>query len=182
MSTTTATTLVRPHPEVRLLNRPAVIEYKHMRFLVSDAPADSNLPLYVTEFEKHHTKNVVRVCDPTYGTAALDKLGIKVYDWPFGDGEGPPPNITRDWLNLVDSVFGKDEEQQPTQTIAIHCVAGLGRAPLLVAIALIEAGLTPEESIARVREKRRGALNTKQTKFIMDYKRRKSRKSKCTIL
>lgn len=56
------------------------------------------------------------------------------------------------------------------------------RAPLLVAIALIEAGLTPEESIARVREKRRGALNTKQAKFIMDYKRKKSRKSKCTIL
>ncbi|KAF9125427.1 Protein tyrosine phosphatase type IVA 1 [Mortierella sp. 14UC] len=182
MATTTATTLVRPHLEARLLNRPALIEYKHMRFLISDAPADSNLHLYVTEFEKHHTKNVVRVCDPTYGTAALDKLGIKVFDWPFGDGEGPPPHIIRDWLHLVDGVFGKDEEQQPTQTIAIHCVAGLGRAPLLVAIALIEAGLTPEESIARVREKRRGALNTKQTNFIMDYKRRKSRKSKCTIL
>ncbi|KAF9930767.1 Protein tyrosine phosphatase type IVA 1 [Linnemannia zychae] len=182
MTTTTTTTLVRHHPEARLLNRPAVIDYKHMRFLVSDAPADSNLPLYINEFEKHNTKNVVRVCDPTYGTTALTKLGIKVFDWPFVDGEGPPPYIIRDWLHLVDSVFGKDENHPPTETIAIHCVAGLGRAPLLVAVALIEAGLTPDESIARVREKRRGALNPKQYAFLKDYKRRKSRKSKCTIL
>jgi len=37
----------RPHGEARLLNRPALIEYKHMRFLVADAPSDSNLALYI---------------------------------------------------------------------------------------------------------------------------------------
>ncbi|KAG9070017.1 Protein tyrosine phosphatase type IVA 1 [Linnemannia hyalina] len=148
-----------------------------MRFLVSDAPADSNLPLYITV--NYHLSRSHRAFRIT--VIAEWKISIAL-DWPFGDGEGPPPHITRDWLHLVDSVFGKDEEHQPTESIAIHCVAGLGRAPLLVAIALIEAGLTPEESIARVREKRRGALNTKQAKFIMDYRHKKSLKSKCTIL
>ncbi|KAF9968371.1 Protein tyrosine phosphatase type IVA 1 [Mortierella alpina] len=172
----------RPHGEARLLNRPALIEYKHMRFLVADAPSDSNLALYIAEFERHKARDVVRVCDPTYGTAPLDKLGVKVYDWPFGDGEGPPPAITRDWLDLVDKRFGKDPEQPPSSTIAVHCVAGLGRAPLLVAIALMEAGMTADESIAYVRDRRRGAINSKQIKYIKDYRPRRSRKSRCSIL
>lgn len=44
-----STTPSRSHgSEPRLLNRPALIEHKHLRFLVLDAPSDSNLPLYVT--------------------------------------------------------------------------------------------------------------------------------------
>ncbi|KAF9354226.1 Protein tyrosine phosphatase type IVA 1 [Mortierella sp. AD094] len=168
--------------QARLLNKPALIEYQDMKFLISDAPSDSNLALYITEFEQHNVKDVVRVCDPTYATFPLDNLGIKVHDWPFGDGEGPPPAITREWLELVKSRFGKDQGKSPSCAIAVHCVAGLGRAPLLVALALIEAGMTQEDSIAYLRERRRGVLNSKQTKFILDYKRKKSRKGKCTIM
>ncbi|KAF8936432.1 dual specificity protein phosphatase CDC14B [Dissophora ornata] len=182
MTTAPGQTTARPYGEARLLNRPALIEYKHMRFLVSDAPSDSNLALYISEFEQHQVKDVVRVCDPTYGTAPLEQLGVKVYDWPFGDGEGPPPSITSDWLDLVQRRFGKDQEKTPDGAIVAHCVAGLGRAPLLVAIALIEAGMTPEESIAYVRERRRGAFNSKQSKYVMEYKRKKARKGKCTIM
>ncbi|KAF9408262.1 Protein tyrosine phosphatase type IVA 1, partial [Podila epigama] len=69
----------RLHSEPRLLNRPALIEYKHMRFLVSDAPSDSNLPLYIAEFERHDVRDIVRVCDPTYNTAPLNDRKIQVY-------------------------------------------------------------------------------------------------------
>ncbi|KAF9434003.1 Protein tyrosine phosphatase type IVA 1 [Entomortierella beljakovae] len=175
------------NPQARLLNRPVLIEYKSLRFLISDAPSDSNLPLYIAEFVQHNTKDVVRVCDPTYVTTPLEKLGIKVHDCPFTDGEGPPPAITRGWLDLVKMRFGEDQEKVPKCTIAVHCVAGLGRAPLLVAIALIEAGMTPEESISFLRERRRGVLNTKQAKFILEYKRKKksrtrNMKAKCIIM
>ncbi|KAF8976903.1 Protein tyrosine phosphatase type IVA 1 [Podila verticillata] len=178
-----STTPSRIHgSEPRLLNRPALIEYKHLRFLVSDAPSDSNLPLYVAEFERHTVKDVVRVCDPTYGTGLMKERGIQVYDWPFNDGEGPPTNITNDWLRLVGLRFGTDPEQIPQGAIAVHCVAGLGRAPLLVAIALIEAGMSPEESVEFVRTKRRGALNTKQVKYVREYKRKSRKRSLCCIL
>ncbi len=35
--------------------------------------------------------------------------------------------------------------------IAVHCVAGLGRAPVLVAIALIEAGMKYEDAVEMIR-------------------------------
>jgi hypothetical protein len=46
--------------------------------------------------------------------------------------------------------------------VAVHCVAGLGRAPCLVAIALVEQGMEALEAIQFVRQRRRGAINNKQ--------------------
>jgi protein tyrosine phosphatase type 4A len=62
-------------------------------------------------------------------------------------------------------------EARPT-TIAVHCVAGLGRAPVLVAIALIELGMAPLDAIEYIREKRRGAFNKPQIMFLDSYKRK----------
>lgn len=57
-------------------------------------------------------------------------------------------------------------------TIAVHCVAGLGRAPVLVAIALIELGMAPLDAIEYIRDKRRGAFNKPQITFLDGYRRK----------
>lgn len=58
-------------------------------------------------------------------------------------------------------------------------VGWLCRAPVLVAIALIEQGMPPLDAVAYIRERRRGAINNKQLKYIETYKRRKNKG--CTI-
>ncbi len=45
--------------------------------------------------------------------------------------------------------------------MAVHCVAGLGRAPFLVAIALIHKGCERINAIELIRKHRPGALNIK---------------------
>jgi protein tyrosine phosphatase type 4A len=59
-------------------------------------------------------------------------------------------------------------------------VAGLGRAPVLVAMALIEAGMAPLDSVIYIRERRRGAINARQLKYLEAYKKR-SREKSCII-
>ncbi|XP_013418356.1 protein tyrosine phosphatase type IVA 2 [Lingula anatina] len=145
---------------------PAVIEYKNMRFLITDRPTDVTMEKYIEELKKHNAKDVVRVCEPTYKTEQLSEEGIRVLDWAFDDGNPPPPEVMNDWFNLLKTRFKED----PDSCVAVHCVAGLGRAPVLVALALIELGMKYEDAVELIRQKRRGAINTKQLAFLEKYR------------
>jgi protein tyrosine phosphatase type 4A len=78
-------------------------------------------------------------------------------------------------------VIGSSKEAK--HTIAVHCVAGLGRAPVLVCVALIEyCNMSPLDAVDYVRKRRRGAINAKQLKFLESYKpKMKNGKDKCII-
>ncbi|XP_025089887.1 protein tyrosine phosphatase type IVA 2-like [Pomacea canaliculata] len=145
---------------------PAEIEYKNMRFLITDRPTDATLDKYIEELQKHGVKHVVRVCDPTYNKEKLEKEGIEVLDWQFDDGSPPPAEVVSNWFNLLKTKFRED----PGCCVAVHCVAGLGRAPVLVAIALMEAGMKYEDAVELIRQKRRGAINSKQLAFLEHYR------------
>lgn len=145
---------------------PAEICHKNMRFLITDRPTDSSLDKYLMELEKHGVKDVVRVCEATYSKDRLATSGIEVRDWEFDDGSPPPPEIVQEWFALLKSRFHED----PGCCIAVHCVAGLGRAPVMVAIALMEAGLKYEDAVEMIREKRRGAINAKQLAYLQNYR------------
>ncbi|TPX37673.1 hypothetical protein SmJEL517_g00712 [Synchytrium microbalum] len=188
------TSMVRGHSKeasntqmMRLPNLPSLIEFGKMRFLIFDAPSPVTLPTYAAEMEKNNVVDVVRVCEPTYDRAELEKRGIKVHDLPFADGDPPPSTVVNSWLDLVQERFitNKDKANgvaadSPGPCIGVHCVAGLGRAPVLVAMALIEAGMNPLDSVIFIRERRKGAINARQLKYIEGYKRRSKEKS-CII-
>lgn len=79
--------------------------------------------------------------------------------------------MVHDWLQLFQSrqlaaqPVSSNPEQRPT--IAVHCVAGLGRAPVLVAIALIEMGMQPLDAIEYIRQYRRGTFNRPQIAYLV---------------
>lgn len=158
-----------------IINPPSYAEYKGKRFLIMDAPSDSNVPAYIEVLKKKGVVTVVRACDPSYDTAPLLKSGINVVELPFKDGDPPPIEVLDAWLDIVDS-----DLQDKKNAIAVHCVAGLGRAPILVTLALIELGMEAHEAIAYIRKRRRGAINTRQLTYLESYKRRKA--NSCCVI
>lgn len=57
------------------------------------------------------------------------------------------------------------------------------RAPVLVAIALIEYGFDAISAVTFIRERRRGAINAVQLNYLESYKRtRKQDKGTCVIM
>ncbi|XP_035762399.1 protein tyrosine phosphatase type IVA 2 isoform X1 [Neolamprologus brichardi] len=177
------------------MNRPAAVEivYECMRFLITHNPTNatlnkftevclrlcycclsdsqgsvSNAPFhfFCQELKKFEVNTLVRVCDATYDKAPVEKEGIQVLDWPFDDGAPPPTQIVDNWLKLLNTKF----REQPGCCIAVHCVAGLGRAPVLVALALIECGMKYEDAVQFIRQKRRGAFNSKQLLYLEKYR------------
>ncbi|KAF9438308.1 Protein tyrosine phosphatase type IVA 1 [Entomortierella beljakovae] len=157
---------------------------KGVRFLILDCPTDSTLPFYLSELKRNNVTDVVRCCEPTYRAETLQNERITVHDWPFRDGAVPPANIIKNWLQLVDTRIVKrrsaspsasEEEEDLTAppTIAVHCVAGLGRAPILVAIAMVELGMANLDTVEFIRRRRRGCFNSNQIQYIDGYKRGK---------
>lgn len=53
-------------------------------------------------------------------------------EMPFPDGDPPPAAVVDRWLELCQKVFSKDDKS----TIAVHCVAGLGRCVIFPSIVL----------------------------------------------
>jgi protein tyrosine phosphatase type 4A len=145
---------------------PSEIQYGKMRFLITDRPTDQTIRQFIEELNKHKARAVVRVCEPTYAVDALQSTGISVLDWEFSDGSPPPKEVIDKWLALIKDSF----KEHPDQCIAVHCVAGLGRAPVLVALALMEAGMKYEDAVDLIRQNRRGAINQKQLNFLEKYK------------
>lgn len=145
---------------------PAEIEHKGFKFLITDRPSDQNIHVYIQELKKHNVTAVVRVCQPSYKVEELHNEGIEVFDLMYEDGTFPPNEIVDEWFKVLKKQF----HDNPNACVAVHCVAGLGRAPVMVALALIELGLKYEEAVELIREKRRGAINSKQLAFLEKYR------------
>lgn len=160
---------------VTIGTKPTLIDVPPMHFLIMDAPRQGNLHLYIKEMRKQHVTDVVRVCEPTYRGGELSSAGIGLHEMEYKDGTSPSKELILSWLQLVEKTFYGP--QAPSEAcIAVHCVAGLGRAPVMVAIALIEfANMDPVEAVSFIRARRRGAINEKQLLYLEGYKKQYKR-------
>jgi len=152
-----------------------------------DAPRQANLHLYIKECRRNFVTDIVRVCEPTYLGSELTSAGIELHEMAYEDGHSPPDPIIDKWLALVEErFFGPTADSNNTsnntnskkedKTIAVHCVAGLGRAPVLVAIALMEfEKMDAVEAVMMIRSQRRGAINENQLQYLEGYKCRLKR-------
>lgn len=97
----------------------------------------------------------------------------------YEDGHSPPEDVLKLWLDLVEERFFSGNTtaaaaNSKDNTIAVHCVAGLGRAPVLVAIALMEfEKMDAVDAVTMIRKGRRGAINEKQLQYLEGYKCRR---------
>lgn len=106
----------------------SVIDHKSKKFIITDRPTDETIGPYVRQLMNANAVHLVRVCEPTYDTTPLEQAGIEVHDWPFEDGDPPPDDVIDRWLALDTEAFGSGKDGR----IAVHCIAGLGRAPVMV--------------------------------------------------
>jgi protein tyrosine phosphatase type 4A len=163
-----------------IVNKPSLIEFKNLRFLIMDAPKESNLHLYLRECKKYNVVHIVRISEPSYSKDEVESAGIALHEMNYPDGSSPPSDIIERWVHLVCDTFDARRDDSPC--IAIHCVAGLGRAPVLVAIALIEYGMDAAQAVTMIREKRRGAINQVQLNYLEGYRRIRKKGGPCVIM
>ncbi|OON14164.1 hypothetical protein X801_10048, partial [Opisthorchis viverrini] len=112
----------------RTLRLPVIttIEYKGINLIIMDSPTKSSVPYFVEH-------------------------------WEFSDGSPPPDNVLSDWFNLLRARFYTEPKTASSNStgaagpVAVHCIAGYGRAPVLVAVALMELGMPCADAIELIR-------------------------------
>uniref|UniRef100_A0A4W5LYY7 Protein tyrosine phosphatase type IVA 3 n=1 Tax=Hucho hucho TaxID=62062 RepID=A0A4W5LYY7_9TELE len=134
------------------MNRPTPVEFIY-ECMITHNP---QMVKFIEDLKAFGVQTLVRVCNTTYDKTPVEQEGITVVDWPFDDGSSPPERVVDDWLNLLKCKF-RDE---PGCYIVVHCVAVLGRAPVLVY----------EDAVHFIRQKRREAFNSKQRMYLENYK------------
>ncbi len=149
-----------------------IIQTNKKTFVITNTPTDSTLTSYFDLYKSRNITTIVRTCEPLYSSSRFENLGMKVVDLFIEDGNCPDLTILEKWLNIV-----KEEDN-----IAVHCVAGLGRSPLLVCIALIEfEGLSPIDAIDMIRKQNPNTFNSKQIDYLIRFKKTEKNSYSCLI-
>mmetsp|Transcript_103289 Transcript_103289/g.267085 ORF Transcript_103289/g.267085 Transcript_103289/m.267085 type:complete len:180 (-) Transcript_103289:102-641(-) len=149
-----------------------LIPHGKFKIIVMDNPSETAIPTYADQLKIYGVTDVVRTCEQTYEPEQFESKGIRVHEMTFADGAPPPDEIIQKWVDLV-TLRSKSKDPTEIGVLAVHCVAGLGRAPVMAAVALIEmTGIDPMEAVEKIRERQKGAINARQLKFLQTYVRK----------
>ncbi|EYB68331.1 dual specificity protein phosphatase [Deinococcus phoenicis] len=101
---------------------------------------------------------------PEYAALASER-GLTILACPIRDRDVPGDFPT--FSAFLDEVM---EQLLDGRAVVVHCRGGLGRAGLTAACLLTQAGMPPEQAMARVREARPGTIETAaQEQFVYDF-------------
>ena len=170
------------------------IDYEGMKFCLSRSPRPTTFPTFVDEWRARNVTAICRACEALVEDREMKKAfrEANIVDLEMPDGTAPSSEIVQKWLECLVSVYGAPKDRKKMakkgdklpgdgQSVAIYCVAGLGRSALLVCIALIEYGMGDyQEVIMFMKEKRADLLNEKQLEYLKNYK--KMLKGGCIVM
>jgi|SaaInlStandDraft_7_1057024.scaffolds.fasta_scaffold37698_2 protein tyrosine phosphatase type 4A len=131
-------------------------------FVVTQSPDSNNIEHYKNLLLNKQITTVVKLCEPNhYDQQTLTCAGIKITNIPIDDGSTPSSEELKSWINIIKSHKHKENG------IAVHCVSGLGRAPLFVCVGLIKVYKVDSiDAIQLVRKHIKNALNHTQLKYL----------------
>ncbi|EKX38588.1 hypothetical protein GUITHDRAFT_158492 [Guillardia theta CCMP2712] len=115
---------------------------------------------YFEVFRCHDVSTIVRLNSAEYPKEEFLKGGFEHHDLVFPDCTIPPAQVIDRFLRIAENT---------NKTIAVHCLAGLGRTGTLIAIYIMKHyTFTAAEAIAWVRICRPGSVIGPQQNFLED--------------
>ena len=112
---------------------------------------------YVEPFRDMGVRAVVRLSEADYDPVEFEREGIATVDLDFGEAAVPSAEAAARFLQLMEGAG----------TVAVHCLAGLGRSGTLAGLYLMCAhGFGAAEAIAWVRIVRPGSVVGEQQHFL----------------
>lgn len=145
-------------------------------FIISESPStliNNNIEEYIKILQKNSINLVINLTEKNkYDTDKIKNANIDYLHFPLQDGSVPTDDQVNKLLEFLNRY----------NSIAFHCTAGLGRAPMMFAISYILLfNKKALDTIEMIREQEPNALNNIQIKYLSNFKRKKYINDKCII-
>lgn len=153
---------------------------KSLRVLLTCSPDESSIEEYSRFMKSNGVTDVFCFCNLGYDPTVLGTHEIKFHHLQFEDGSHPPLEILGEFDDKINQIL----ENSEIPTISIHCQAGMGRAPTMLAYVMISRyGWDSADSVHAIRKKRTGSINKKQLDWILYTKiKRIGKMTGCAIM
>lgn len=156
-----------------------LIQFNRLSVYIFPMPTNDNSRDHALKLSSSGVKDIVHFTELEYSTSIFSQNNIFFHDLSFADGGVPSPEQLLLWFELLDTFFPKSSSNKCV--IGIHCKSSVGRAPLMLSIALIYLyGINDIDAVLFVREKIHGAMNKIQLKFLSDNYKQIKKKGKKT--
>lgn len=98
----------------------------------------------------------------TTGTSArsVPRNGVLIH-WPIEDGPIPQPEVLDSLASFIDTTL------RVSAAVYVHCQAGMNRSALVVARVLMARGMSAEDAIDLVRERRKDSLRDEYAGWLL---------------
>ena len=162
--------------------KPVVIPGQQISFIISSDPNLFGWDHYLKMLAHYSVYLIIEFSTSIYPadiTTHFANHQIKVKWLPVQEGHFPTTDAIQNWFKIIENV-GNQRITGQKQGIALHCNSGLGRAPLMVCLALIHEGQTASSSIDIIRKHVPHALNQIQVRFLYDFEM-EIKKHSCSI-
>jgi atypical dual specificity phosphatase len=107
---------------------------------------------------------IINLTERRHDADALRSLEMREVHLPVPDFTAPPPSTLDAAIASITAAHAQD------QTVAVHCLGGLGRTGTVMAAWLVTQGLDSDAAIDRVRAARPGSIETaSQEQAVRDF-------------
>jgi protein-tyrosine phosphatase len=150
-----------------------VFNENERNFMISESPTEINITDYIYLLQKNAINLVICLSEiKKYDPNIFKNVNIDYLHFPIKDGSTPSDEQIKK-LSVFLSRYN---------SVAFHCDAGLGRAPLFLAISFILLfNYKPANIIEKIRTTEKKALNTNQVCYLFSFKRKRYIDNNCIV-
>lgn len=126
-------------------------------YLIPGVLAGSSMPRGRKDLERlvdEGIKVLITAMEESLNEALVKEVGLKYHYLPVPPFGTPTLQQINNFVDLVNTNRAKN------RPVAVHCYMGWGRTGTLLAAYLISEGMSADEAINEVREKRSGSIET----------------------